>query len=347
MYLPNSPASLSAIAAGVSTHLLYFVRGEHHLYGTKYIQIFVTFCIVAVVFVRLGQASWGSSLIEVSLLSGCYLGGLYASLLVYRAFFHPLKNFPGPFGHKLGNLWFSVQLGKADAYKKVLNLHEKYGSFVRVGSSDLSITHPKAVSIIYGSGTKCGRSAFYNGDPLPSMISLRDRAAHDQRRRVWSPAFSDKALRAYAQRTGVYDDQLITRINAASHLEEPMNVSKWFNYYSFDVMGDLAFGKPFDMLKNNEEHWTVSLMNTGLEALAFLFPIWLFRVLISIPGLLKDHQRIVQFCNTQLEKRIQVRMWEFQLRCPVLICFRRKWIQILWPRYSNHSKTVNRQVKIS
>ena len=300
-------AAAAAAAAGVVTHLGYFIRREHHLYGTKYIQIFtVLFIATVVLIVRLGNEPLGYALGKATLLAGCYLGGLFASLLLYRVFFHPLKTFPGPLGNKLGNLWFSAQLSNGDAYRQVLDLHEKYGAFLRIGSSDLSIIHPKAVNVIYGRGTKCGRAAFYNGDPLPSMISCRDRAAHDRRRRVWSPAFSDKALRGYAQRTKVYDDQLLAKIGVASSSGELLNVSKLFNYYSFDVMGDLAFGRSFDMLKNDEEHWAITLMNSGLEALAFLFPIWLFRLLISIPGLLKDHQRIVDFCNTQLSKRMNV-----------------------------------------
>ncbi len=188
-----------AAAAGVFTHLCYFIRGEHHLYGTRYIQIFAASFITAIVLdMRVTERSLGSASGNATLLSICYLVGLFTSLLIYRVFFHPLSRFPGPFGNKLGNLWFSAQLSNADAYKKVLALHERYGSFVRVGSSDLSIIHPNAIKVIYGKDTKCGRSAFYNGDPLPSMISCRDRNAHDQRRRVWSPAFSDNALRGYS-----------------------------------------------------------------------------------------------------------------------------------------------------
>jgi tryprostatin B 6-hydroxylase len=307
MTLPNTIAAVSALALGVSTHLGYFIRGEHHLYGTTYIQTLATAYLATVVLIlRLQEVSIVNAVTEATVLLFCYLTGLYSSLTIYRVFFHPLRNFPGPLGNKVGNLWFSFQLGKADACKKVFELHEKYGDFVRVGSSDLSIIHPKAVAVIYGVGTKCGRSAFYNGDPLPSLISCREKLAHDKRRRVWSPAFSDKALQGYAQRTKIYDNQLVSRIDVAAASGEPMNMSKWFNYYSFDVMGDLAFGKPFHMLENDEEHWAVTLMNAGLEALAFLFPIWLFRVLISIPGLLKDHERIVNFCNDQLEKRINV-----------------------------------------
>jgi tryprostatin B 6-hydroxylase len=303
----SSKALTLAVVAGVSTHLGYFIRGEHHLYGTRYIQIFTALFLTTIVLdIRFAHQSFTCAVSEATLFATCYFFGLYASLLVYRAFFHPLNKFPGPFGNRLGNLWFSAQLGGADAYKQVLRLHTKYGPFVRVGSSDLSIIHPKAVNIIYGTGTKCGRSAFYNGDPVPSMISCRDRTAHDQRRRIWSPAFSDKALRDYAQRIKIYDDQLISRIDDVSSSGKSLNVSKWFNYYSFDAMGDLAFGKSFDMLHNDQEHWAVSLLNSGLEALAFLFPIWLFRVLISIPGLLKDHARIVEFCCAQLDKRIKV-----------------------------------------
>lgn len=181
-----------------------------------------------------------------------------------------------------------MQLGNADAYMKVLNLHKKYGNFVRIGSSDLSTIHPKATYAIYRPGSECTRAAVYNGDPTPSMVSLRDRASHDRRRRVWSPAFSDKALRGYEQRIQVYDSQLITRVAQSSG--KPINVSKLFNYYSFDIMGDLAFGKPFNMLQNEKEHWAVKLLNDGMETMAFLLPVWLFGDAIADP---KSYERLL------------------------------------------------------
>ncbi|OCK86317.1 cytochrome P450 [Lepidopterella palustris CBS 459.81] len=288
-------------AAGAATHLGYFTRGEHHLYGAKYIQAFLATCIVGVIaVVRISGAPAGTAIIKTISLASCYLGGLYASLITYRVFFHPLRNFPGPLGNKIANIYFSAQLGNADAYKKVAKLHEKYGDFVRIGSSDLSIIHSKGVSIVYGPGTKCLRAAVYNGDPLPSLIAARDRSEHDKMRRNWSSAFSEKALRGYEQRIKIYEDQLAAAVSSG----KPINVSKCFNYYSFDVMGDLAYGKSFDMLKKNEEHWAIKLVNEGMEPMAFLFPAWLFRILIAIPGLAKDYWRLVAFCASQTEARI-------------------------------------------
>lgn len=45
------------------------------------------------------------------------------------------------------------------------------------------------------------------------MHTSRDRPLHDKRRRLWSPAFSDKALRGYEQRIKPYADMLVQRIH--------------------------------------------------------------------------------------------------------------------------------------
>lgn len=37
-------------------------------------------------------------------------------------------------------------------------------------------------------------------------------------------------------------------------LGQPTDATKLLNMYSFDVMGDLAFGEPFDMLENMKTH---------------------------------------------------------------------------------------------
>jgi hypothetical protein len=39
-----------------------------------------------------------------------------------------------------------------------------------------------------------------------------------------------------------------------STIGKPMNVTKWFKFYSFDVMGDLAFGKSYKMLESGQKH---------------------------------------------------------------------------------------------
>lgn len=35
---------------------------------------------------------------------------------------------------------------------------------------------------------------------------------------------------------------------------EPINLSQWFNFIAFDLVGDLTFGKPFDCLETGKMH---------------------------------------------------------------------------------------------
>jgi len=294
--------------AGVASHLCYFNRGEHHMHGAKYIQIFLVLYATAVaVVVNAGGAPIYQAFANISSLAACYLIGLYASLLAYRLLFSPLNKFPGPFGARISNLWFSTYLRKQDAYKKLLKLHEEHGDFLRIGSNDLSIVHPQAVTAIYGLGSKCRKAAWYDlTQPMVSMQTTRHRATHDKRRRNWSNAFSDKALRGYEERIRVFQDKLLSQIAAFGG--QGLNVSKWFNLYSFDVMGDLAFGTSFEMLESSEEHWAIKLLNRGIEPLGYMFPVWFFRIIIAIPRIADDWWRFIRYCSQKLDERMNVRL---------------------------------------
>ncbi len=291
---------------GMLTHLAYFKQAEHHLHGLLYIQVFFGLFAIAFTLAVMDSIDRISQVFTRALLpAGCYLAGLYGSLVVYRVFFSPLRGFPGPFGARLSNLWFSGQLSKRDAHKRILRLHQKYGDFVRIGSSDLSITHPRAVHDIYGYGSKCTKGDWYDLNlPLISMHTSRHQAIHDQRRRIWSPAFSDKALRGYEDRVKQYQDQLMDCIDSFD--EASINITKWFNLFSFDVMADLAFGSSFDMLRNSEDHWAIKLLKRGMIPLGWTLPTWLFRVLIAIPGATKDWWRFNGFCCQTLNDRMKM-----------------------------------------
>lgn len=294
--------------AGIVSHLVYFNRGEHHMYGARYVQIFIASYMAAVVIVSNldDDASTGRAFDHVSSHVIFYFMGLYASLLIYRVLFSPLRGFPGPYGAKISSFWFSLQLTNHDAYKKVAELHQKYGDFVRIGSNDLSITHPHAVNVIYGLGSKCEKADWYDlTKPMISLQTIRHHIAHDKRRRVWSNAFSDKSLRSYQNRIKVYQDKLIVRI--ASFNGQKINVSKYFNLYSFDVMGDLAFGTSFEMLESSEEHWAIKILNNGMASLGYLFPTWFFRIMVAVPGSMNDWWKFIGYCSQQLDRRMKVR----------------------------------------
>jgi hypothetical protein len=227
-------------ATGIASHVLYFNRGEHHMHGVRYLQASLTLSLASILFLHKAQdQTLQNAITTVAVLGGTFLSGLYTSLLVYRIFLSPLNKFPGPFGARISNFWLSTHIGTSShALFKVQDLHKKYGPVVRVGSNDLAIADADFVNPIYGHGSKCKKSAWYDSDnPLCSMHTTRSKAVHDKRRRVWSPAFSDKALRGYEKRLEPFADSLLQRLQ--SFEGESVNVAKWFNYFGYDVMGDL------------------------------------------------------------------------------------------------------------
>lgn len=305
--------NIAAAIAGAVSHVCYFNRGEHHFYGALYVQIFTAAFVAAVIGLNQYGQSLGEAIAQVTTVAFFYLAGLYTSLIAYRSLFHSLNKFPGPFGARISKFWLSAQLKDADAFRQIYKLHKEHGDFVRVGPSDLSITHPKAVTAIYGQGSKCTKAAFYDlSKPMVSLQTLRVRALHDQRRRVWSPAFSDKALRGYEERMKKYQNKLMAKFGELD--SQPVDASKWFMLLSFDMMGDLAFGASFNMLEASEEHWAIKLLNEGMAPLSWMFPMWFFRLMASIPGLMRDFWRFIGYSALRVNERMNVSPLRFYLR---------------------------------
>jgi tryprostatin B 6-hydroxylase len=79
-----------------------------------------------------------------------------------------------------------------------------------------------------------------------------------------------------------------------------MDMSMWFNLYSFDVMGDLAFGASYGCLEKGEMHWAIKILTGGMDMIGLWFPDWLFRVLVAIPGV----SPVLTLTITSLLKRL-------------------------------------------
>jgi tryprostatin B 6-hydroxylase len=299
---------LLAFLGGIATHLFYFKRGERHAYPWRY-----------VFFLLAGSVSvWGVKWYRIQLpiltatyqtfiLTALYLGGLALSLVVYRLFFNPLNKFPGPYIARLTKLYFvyiNAQSGLR-GHHVLDKLHKQYGPYVRIGPNDMSIVDPEAMPAALGTNSKCRKSEWYGQDmPYISTNTTRDRKLHDRRRRLLTPAFTDKYLRGYMLRTQKFNELLIARID--DHERKAMNVTKWFHLHSLDVMGDLVFNKSFNMLQSGETHWAIKLLENGLQVQGYAFPPWLYRVFVTLPGMGSGYRRFVQLCIDQLDERMKL-----------------------------------------
>ncbi|KAE9968960.1 hypothetical protein BLS_005568 [Venturia inaequalis] len=292
------------------------------MYGVRYLQAFLSLSIASIFYLSKAQdQTLRGATTTVAALSASFFTGLYTSLLIYRAFLSPLCKFPGPFGARLTNFWLSARIGTSShALFKIQDLHKKYGPIVRIGSNDLAIADANFVQPIYGMAAKCTKSPWYDADyPLISLQTTRVKAIHNKRRQVWIHAFSDKALRGYEKRIEPFAALLLERIR--SFEERPVDVARWFHYFSYDIMGDLAFGKDFNMLSSGEEHFAVNLLNEGMQPMAMHFPPWFAQALTAIPGLATSYWKFAAYCSQQLDNRLNAKSGIFDMVTPLLAPF--------------------------
>jgi cytochrome P450 len=204
----------------------------------------------------------------------------------YNLYFHPLRKIPGP------KLWIAFPLlkglqtlsGHLDF--KIRAHHEKYGDIVRMGPDEISFTCPEAWKDIYGHGHAELPKAFAKGSGMDDgNIIYSNASTHFRLRRAMLPAFSDKALRQQELLIRVYVDSLMDRLREVADRRESTNMVRWFNFTTFDLIGDLAYGEQLNGLSEGKSNMWID----NIESLMKLMPIL---VLVSISPLLS---KVLQF----------------------------------------------------
>ena len=298
----------TAAVAGITAHVVYFHRGEHHGSGARCLAAFGAGIAMSAI-VRYAGAiggdgqGWRGCLTWALAMAAWFLLGLYGSLLAYRMFLHPLNRFPGPVAARVGDLWLCLQLGGHDMHRLSDRLSKRYGEFVRIGSSTLMLTHPLAVAAIHGPGSPCRKAAMYDFEQPNRGIATRDEALHAVRRRVWSRGFGDKALRTYEPRVAAYVHMLLGRL--ADARGKPIDMARLAEAFAFDTMGDLGLGSDFGMLRDARMHEAVEQLVKGMTIMGWRLPMWLMRLLVDVAQSLVPTEAttgFLAFCYHHLDR---------------------------------------------
>jgi hypothetical protein len=102
-----------------------------------------------------------------------------------------------------------------------------------------------------------------------------------------------------------YTDQLLDQLEA--RVGTQLNMANWMSFYGFDVMGDLAFGKSFDMLKKGVVDYYISLMQDFLRVRAIFTRVpWMFRILQLTMLLNASFNNFRKWMEQQVKTRMKV-----------------------------------------
>ncbi|OCK74435.1 benzoate 4-monooxygenase cytochrome P450 [Lepidopterella palustris CBS 459.81] len=226
--------------------------------------------------VQLWSTTGEESLRGIPLLYGglAAIFGYYLYTIIYSAYFHPLAGFPGPKFRAVSRLPMAASLAQGKFAHDAKALHQKYGSIVRLAPNQLSFTNPAAWKDIYGhmnnrpSFQKDRTNYFVPINGVDSIHSACDDAVHARHRRLLAHAFSEKALRDQESLMRSYIDLLIDKLHkeVQGPKDGKVDIVRWLNYTTFDLIGDLTFGEPFGCLDNSEYHPWVSIIFESMRA---------------------------------------------------------------------------------
>ncbi|ROT36496.1 cytochrome P450 [Sodiomyces alkalinus F11] len=186
---------------------------------------------------------------------------LVLAWLVRNRYHNGLNEYPGPFLASLTDWWrfFDVWNRRPEITHR--SLHEKHGDVVRLGPNTLSFADPAALKTIYGLNKGFIKSDFYivqqavvKGNRLPSLFSTTDNTFHSQFRRCVNSAFSMSALVQYEpfvdNTTKLFLSQT-RKLFAAK--PEGCDLTRWLQFYAFDVIGEITYSKRHGFVEKNED----------------------------------------------------------------------------------------------
>lgn len=221
---------------------------------------------------------------------------------------HPLAAIPGPKIYALSDLPHIRDLTSGRWPFILQGLHEKYGPVVRFGPNDVSFISPEAWKDIYGYRTATKRLfpkdlRLYRGTLTEaSNILIANDADHSRMRRLLSHAFSEKALRSQEWIMEMYVSKLISALRERTSKNVDggvVDMSKWYNFLTFDVLGDLAFGESFGCLDSGGYHPWVQIIFSGFKLSSYMQAIRRHPWTLGVLGFFLPHDLIQKATDHQ------------------------------------------------
>ncbi|PKY06181.1 cytochrome protein [Aspergillus campestris IBT 28561] len=207
---------------------------------------------------------------------------LFVDLLKTTLHHRSLLSIPGPLITRFTKLWYFNRVRLRHFEHDNIQLHEKYGSVVRIAPDHYSIRDRSAVRTVYGKGSRFAKSAWYEGwkHPDPNRWTLfpdRDIRRHGETRKRFASLYSMSSLVHYEAFVDNCADIFAQRLQTHAQSGDPLNLGHWFQCYAFDVIGEITFGERFGFLdQGHDVKGTIAALQ-GLmtySTLVGIYPEW-------------------------------------------------------------------------
>ncbi|KAL8761584.1 MAG: hypothetical protein Q9184_002292 [Pyrenodesmia sp. 2 TL-2023] len=199
---------------------------------------------------------------------------------------------------------------------RIAVFHAKYGPIVRVAPNELSFIDPGACRDIYAARNgqpRFPKNPVWMGEPIPRRNSIVDANDddHARTRGVWSHNFTPTSLKQQEPLINLYVDKLVEKLRARGD-GAAVEIVQWFNFLTFDLTGDLAFGESFNCLETESLHpWIETIFShfksaTLLASIRF-YPSLFGALMYLLPAsVLRKQQEHFQLAKEKVQRRLNL-----------------------------------------
>ena len=198
--------------------------------------------------------------------------------------------------------------------QQVKEFHDQYGPIIRVAPNELSFTDPAAWKDIHINGFQ--RPYEWKGKPrgkeAENLISANE-SDHRRFRKLLAPAFVVKHEQEAIVQAHV--DALIDKLKMTIEREGSGDVAivdmlQWFNYTTFDIIGDLLWGSSFGCLEKARSHpWIeiIAQFKTALIVAATKFypPLHRFLIMARPKSMENDLIQVWKITEDKIAQRLK------------------------------------------
>jgi cytochrome P450 len=142
--------------------------------------------------------------------------------------------------------------------------------------------------------------------PLPNTFDTLDLVEHRRKRKIITQPISDRRLRTFEPTMIEEVDTFIDKLEEASSSSTPANMAVWCRNLAGDIIGQLAFGYPLNLLTEDTNRWLLPglLLVTYRVNILMQFPLLQYLdPLVKFLGR-KVRQRYVTVAETMIKARL-------------------------------------------
>ncbi|KAM5353563.1 hypothetical protein ACJ41O_000213 [Fusarium nematophilum] len=211
---------------------------------------------------------------------------LWSAVSTWRQYVR-LRDFKGPRLAGFSKWWLIRTVGSGRAYLDFWDVTKTYGSIARVAPNCLLTDDPDLMKHVLNVRTEYRRSDWYDGmrfDPANNnILSWRDEDEHFRLRSKMSAGYGGREVENLEPKIDKNIQSFIKLLQKYAEEKKPVDLGRRVQFFTLDVISDLAFGSPFGFLETDSDVY--QYIQTTEETLPMVMVTtvipWLVKILSS------------------------------------------------------------------